>query len=260
MVAGLEKKSRIITPKEKKTIAYHEAGHASVSWLTEHASPLIKVTIVPRGRSLGAAWYLPEERQITTPVQMLDEMCAALGGRAAEEIVFGEISTGALSDLEKITKQAYNMVSIYGLNDKIGNVSFYDSSGQSDYSFNKPYSEKTAETIDAEAKGIIDKAYIRTKEILNANRDKLNQLAELLLEKEVIFKEDMERIFGKRPFIKDEAPLIHNDDEKKNVDTDENPTEVKVEETKAEQESEIESKTEEKPESDKNEKKDESTS
>ncbi|MDA7836923.1 ATP-dependent zinc metalloprotease FtsH [Salibacteraceae bacterium] len=260
VVAGLEKKSRIITPKEKKTIAYHEAGHASVSWLTEHASPLIKVTIVPRGRSLGAAWYLPEERQITTPVQMLDEMCAALGGRAAEEIVFGEISTGALSDLEKITKQAYNMVSIYGLNDKIGNVSFYDSSGQSDYSFNKPYSEKTAETIDAEAKGIIDKAYIRTKEILNANRDKLNQLAELLLEKEVIFKEDMERIFGKRPFIKDEAPLIHNDDEKKNVDTDENPTEVKVEETKAEQESEIESKTEEKPESDKNEKKDESTS
>jgi len=215
VVAGLEKKSRIITPKEKKTIAFHEAGHAAVSWLTEHASPLIKVTIVPRGRSLGAAWYLPEERQITTPVQMLDEMCAALGGRAAEEIVFGEVSTGALSDLEKVTKQAYNMVSIYGLNDKIGNISFYDSSGQSDYSFQKPYSEKTAETIDAEAKLIIDNAYIRTKKILSENREKLNELAELLLEKEVIFKEDMERIFGARPFIKDEAPLIHNEDEKK---------------------------------------------
>ncbi len=261
VVAGLEKKSRIITPKEKKTIAYHEAGHASVSWLTEHASPLIKVTIVPRGRSLGAAWYLPEERQITTPVQMIDEMCAALGGRAAEEIVFGEISTGALSDLEKITKQAYNMVSIYGLNDKIGNVSFYDSSGQSDYSFHKPYSEKTAETIDAEAKSIIDQAYIRTKKILVENRDKLNELAELLLEKEVIFKEDMERIFGKRPFIKDEAPLIHNDDDKKSQNganaeskneslNEEKDATVNAEAPKSEQEIAPEN----------NEKKDESTS
>jgi cell division protease FtsH len=214
VVAGLEKKSRIITPKEKKAIAYHEAGHAAVSWLLEHASPLVKVTIVPRGRSLGAAWYLPEERQLTTEGQMLDEMCAALGGRAAEDIVFGEVSTGALSDLEKVTKQAYSMVSIYGLNDKIGNISFYDSSGQSDYSFQKPYSEKTAELIDSEVKGIIDNAYERTLNILKDNRDKLNQLAELLLDKEVIFKEDMEQIFGKRPFVKDEEPLIHDEEEK----------------------------------------------
>jgi ATP-dependent metalloprotease FtsH len=203
IVAGLEKKSRIITPGEKKAIAYHEAGHAAVSWLTEHASPLVKVTIVPRGRSLGAAWYLPEERQLTTKVQMIDEMCAALGGRASEEIVFGEVSTGALSDLEKVTKQAYAMVSVYGLNDKIGNISFYDSSGQSEYSFQKPYSEKTAETIDSEVKLMIDDAYKRTIGILNANRDKLNALAELLLEKEVIFKEDMETIFGKRTFNKE---------------------------------------------------------
>ena len=203
IVAGLEKKSRIITPGEKKAIAYHEAGHAAVSWLTEHASPLVKVTIVPRGRSLGAAWYLPEERQLTTKVQMIDEMCAALGGRASEEIVFGEVSTGALSDLEKVTKQAYAMVSVYGLNDKIGNISFYDSSGQSEYSFQKPYSEKTAETIDSEVKLMIDDAYKRTIGILNANRDKLNALAELLLEKEVIFKEDMETIFGKRTFKKE---------------------------------------------------------
>jgi ATP-dependent metalloprotease FtsH len=214
VVAGLEKKNRIITPKEKKAIAYHEAGHASVSWLTEHASPLIKVTIVPRGRSLGAAWYLPEERQLTTAAQMTDEMCAALGGRAAEEVVFGEVSTGALSDLEKVTKQAYSMVTVYGLNDKIGNISFYDSSGQSDYSFNKPYSEKTAETIDEEVKLIIEKAYIRTKQILNDNRDKLNELAELLLEKEVIFKEDMVRIFGEKKTSKDEQPLIHDEETK----------------------------------------------
>ncbi len=213
VVAGLEKKSRIITPKEKKTIAFHEAGHASISWLTEHASPLVKVTIVPRGRSLGAAWYLPEERQLTTEDQMMDEMCAALGGRAAEEIIFGEVSTGALSDLEKITKQAYSMVSIYGLNDKIGNISFYDSSGQSDYSFQRPYSEKTAELIDNEVKALVDKAYVRTKQILNANKDKLTELAELLLEKEVIFKEDMERIFGSRSFSKDEEPLIHEADQ-----------------------------------------------
>ncbi|MEZ4721239.1 MAG: ATP-dependent zinc metalloprotease FtsH [Flavobacteriales bacterium] len=213
IVAGLEKKSRIITPKEKKTIAYHEAGHAAVSWLTEHASPLIKVTIVPRGRSLGAAWYLPEERQLTTKAQMLDEMCAALGGRASEEIVFGEVSTGALSDLEKVTKQAYSMVSVYGLNDKIGNISFYDSSGQSDYSFQKPYSDKTAELIDEEVKNIVDEAYDRTKQILGDNRDKLNKLAELLLEKEVIFKEDMENIFGKRQFNRDEEPLIHDSNE-----------------------------------------------
>lgn len=204
IVGGLEKKNKIITKQEKEVIAYHEAGHASVSWLLQYASPLIKVTIVPRGRSLGAAWYLPEERQITTTEQLLDEMCATLGGRAAEEITFGKISTGALSDLEKITKQAYAMVSIYGLNERIGNLSFYDSSGQSDYAFSKPYSEKTAEAIDEEVRLMIEKAYERTKKILSDSKDKLKQLAELLLEKEVIFKEDLENIFGKRPW--DETP------------------------------------------------------
>ncbi len=200
IIGGLEKKNKIILPEEKRVIAFHEAGHASVSWLLEHASPLIKVTIVPRGRSLGAAWYLPEERQITTTDQLIDEMCSALGGRAAEEIVFGKISTGALSDLEKITKQAYAMVTVYGLNSKIGNISFYDSSGQSEYSFNKPYSEKTAQTIDEEVSKLVENAYHRTKELLMLNKDKLSKLANLLLEKEVIFKEDLEGIFGKRPF------------------------------------------------------------
>ncbi|MEM9022422.1 MAG: ATP-dependent zinc metalloprotease FtsH [Bacteroidota bacterium] len=204
IIAGLEKKSKIITPAEKKVIAYHESGHATVSWLLQHASPLVKVTIVPRGKSLGAAWYLPEERQITTPEQMLDEICAALGGRAAEEIVFGKISTGALSDLEKITKQAYAMVSIYGLNDKIGNISFYDSSGQSEYNFQKPYSEKTAQIIDEEVSNLIESAYARTKQLLLDNKENLTRLAESLLEKEVIFKEDLVNIFGKRPFDKDE--------------------------------------------------------
>jgi cell division protease FtsH len=204
IIAGLEKKNKIITPLEKRVIAFHEAGHATVSWMCEHASPLIKVTIVPRGRSLGAAWYLPEERQITTTEQIVDEMCATLGGRAAEEIIFGKISTGALSDLEKITRQAYASIVYYGLNDKIGNVSYYDSSGQSEYSFNKPYSEHTAKTIDEEVKKMIDIAYARTKAILVANKEKLTQLAEKLLEKEVIFKEDLEAIFGKRPFDKPE--------------------------------------------------------
>jgi ATP-dependent metalloprotease FtsH len=202
IVGGLEKKNKIISPEEKKVIAYHEAGHASVSWLVEHASPLIKVTIVPRGRSLGAAWYLPEERQITTKEQMMDEMCAALGGRAAEEVVFGKVSTGALSDLEKVTKQAYAMVTVYGLSDKLGNVSYYDSSGQSEYSFNRPYSEKTAELIDSEVSHIIEGAYARTKQILLENRDKLDRLANDLLTKEVIFKENLEEIFGKRQWEK----------------------------------------------------------
>jgi ATP-dependent metalloprotease FtsH len=200
IIGGLEKKNKLITPQEKKVIAFHEAGHAAVSWLTKYANPLVKVTIVPRGRSLGAAWYLPEERQITTTEQMLDEMCAALGGRGAEELIFGKVSTGALSDLEKITKQAYAMVTVFGLNKKIGNISYYDSSGQSDYSFSKPYSEKTAETIDQEVSNIIESSYKRTKDILTKNKNKLIALAELLLEKEVIFKDDLEKIFGKRPF------------------------------------------------------------
>ena len=200
VIGGLEKKNKIITSEEKKVIAFHEAGHAAVSWLVRYASPLVKVTIVPRGKSLGAAWYLPEERQITTTEQMIDEMCAALGGRAAEEIAFGKISTGALSDLEKITKQAYAMVSVYGLNEKIGNISYYDSSGQSEYSFSKPYSEKTGQIIDEEVSKLVDIAYKRTKKILTENKDKLEKLAAQLLEKEVIFKEDLEKIFGKRAF------------------------------------------------------------
>ncbi len=200
IIGGLEKKNKIISDNERKAIAFHEAGHAAVSWLVKYASPLIKVTIIPRGRSLGAAWYLPEERQITTTEQLLDEMCAALGGRAAEEIIFGKISTGALSDLEKVTKQAYAMVSVYGLSDKIGNISYYDSSGQSDYSFSKPYSEKTAELIDEEVKQMVEISYQRALEILRENKDKLTLLADKLLEKEVIFRDDLELIFGKSKF------------------------------------------------------------
>lgn len=209
IIGGLEKKNKIISAQEKKVIAFHEAGHASVSWLLEHASPLVKVTIVPRGNSLGAAWYLPEERQITTRDQLLDEICAALGGRAAEDVVFGKVSTGALSDLEKITKQAYAMVTIYGLNDKIGNISFYDSSGQQEYSFGKPYSEQTAQIIDQEVKKLIDEAYHRTTTLLTDNKDQLTQLATRLLEKEVLFKEDLEQIFGKRKWEEKElaAPV-----------------------------------------------------
>lgn len=202
IIGGLEKKNKIISMHEKEVIAYHEAGHATTSWLLEHASPLVKVTIVPRGQSLGAAWYLPEERSITTFDQMLDEMCAALGGRAAEEIIFGKVSTGALSDLEKITKQAYAIVTIYGLNDRIGNISFYDSTGQQEYAFGKPYSEHTAEVIDEEVKKLVDMAYARTRKILEENKDKLSLLAGKLLEQEVIFREDLEDIFGKRPFDK----------------------------------------------------------
>lgn len=202
IIGGLEKKNKIITPEEKKAIAYHEAGHATVSWLLEHAAPLVKVTIVPRGRSLGAAWYLPEERQIVRTDQIQDEMCAALGGRAAEEITFGKISTGALSDLEKVTKQARAMVTIYGLNDKIGNLTYYDPTGE-EYGFTKPYSEKTAQVIDEEIREIIEQQYQRALDILRTNREKLTILAELLLEREVIFKEDLEHIFGKRPHDND---------------------------------------------------------
>ncbi len=204
IIGGLEKKNKIISKDEKKVIAFHEAGHATVSWMLEHAAPLVKVTIVPRGRSLGAAWYLPDERQLTTTEQFMDEICATLGGRAAEEVVFGRISTGALSDLERITKQAYAMVTYYGLNPKIGNISYYDTSGQ-EFMMTKPYSEKTAETIDEEVKKMIDLAYEQTKQILRDNRDKLDQLAAKLIEKEVIFKEDLEHIFGKRQWDKDLA-------------------------------------------------------
>ncbi|WP_411377728.1 ATP-dependent zinc metalloprotease FtsH [Flavobacterium psychrophilum] len=203
IVGGLEKKNKIITPEEKKAIAIHEAGHATVSWMLEHAAPLIKVTIVPRGQSLGAAWYLPEERQIVRPNQMLDEMCATMGGRAAEKVIFNNISTGALSDLEKVTKQARAMVTVYGLNDKLGNITYYDSSGQSDYNFSKPYSEETARTIDQEISILIEGQYQRAIALLELHKDKLNQLADILIEKEVIFKDDLETIFGKRPFDKE---------------------------------------------------------
>ncbi|MCE2496413.1 MAG: ATP-dependent zinc metalloprotease FtsH [Flavobacteriales bacterium] len=207
IIGGLEKKNKLISEDEKNTIAFHEAGHATVSWLLEHAAPLVKVTIIPRGRSLGAAWYLPEERSITHTEQMLDEMCATMGGRAAEKVMFDKISTGALSDLEKVTKQAQAMVTIYGLNDKIGNVTYYDSSGQSDYSFSKPYSEKTAELIDEEVKALIEIQYKRAIELLGNNKDKLIKLAEQLLEEEVIFKEDLETIFGKRPWKNEQDKL-----------------------------------------------------
>lgn len=211
IIGGLEKRSKIISEDEKKTIAFHEAGHAVVSWLVEHASPLVKVSIVPRGQSLGAAWYLPEERQITTTQQILDEMCAALGGRAAESVVFDKISTGALSDLEKVTKQAYALVTVYGLNERIGNVSYYDSRGEQ--SFTKPYSEETARIIDEEVSKVIEAAYDRAKQILSTNADKLTALAESLLKNEVIFKEDVERILGARPFAVAESSIASTEEE-----------------------------------------------
>ncbi len=221
IIGGLEKKNKVIKPEEKKRVAHHEAGHATASWLLKHAHPLVKVTIVPRGQSLGAAWYLPEERVLVEKEHMLDEMAATLAGRAAEEIVFGNISTGALNDLEKVTKQARAMVTIYGLNDRIGNLTYYDSSGQ-EYGFTKPYSEKTAEIIDEEISKLIEEQYQRVKELLQKNKDKLIKLAERLLEKEVIFKEDLEEILGKRPF---------EDQENQNADktgNDKSETETKT--------------------------------
>ncbi len=200
IIGGLEKKNKIITPDEKRTIAFHEAGHATISWLLEYANPLVKVTIIPRGKALGAAWYLPEERQITNKDQLLDEICSALGGRASEEVNFGKLSTGALNDLERVTKQSYAMVSYFGLSEKIGNLSFYDSTGQSEYSFTKPFSERTAEIIDQEVKRIVDEQYNRALETLKKHKDGLVKLGELLLEKEVLFGEDLEKIFGKRMF------------------------------------------------------------
>ena len=239
IIGGLEKKSKIISPNEKKTIAYHEAGHATVSWMLEYASPLVKVTIVPRGKSLGAAWYLPEERQLTTTAQMLDEICAAMGGRAAEEVFFGRISTGALSDLEKVTKMAYAMVSMYGLSKEIGNISYYDSSGQQS-GFTKPYSEERAQLIDKEVSRILEEEYTRAKEVLTSNKDKVEKLGAELLEKEVIFKSDLETIFGARKWKSyEEEQLIKLDNKKAESDKKakkevalekkENTTEVKEE-------------------------------
>lgn len=221
IIGGLERKSKIISKNEKKTIAFHEAGHATVSWLLEHANPLLKVTIIPRGRALGAAWYLPEERSITTKEQLLDEMCSALGGRASEEIVFGKVSTGALNDLEKVTKQAIAMVSYFGMSEKVGTISFYDSTGQNEYGFTKPYSDKTSELIDNEIKAIVEEQYIRAKKVLDDNMEGLTKLAETLLEKEVIFSDDLEKIFGKRPWTKEEE-ITEKKEDKDISDKDEN--------------------------------------
>jgi len=254
IIGGLEKKNKIIKKEEKKTIAFHEAGHATVSWLLEYASPLVKVTIVPRGRALGAAWYLPEERQITTTEQMLDEMCATLGGRASEDLNFGRISTGALNDLERVTKQAFAMISYYGMSEKIGNRSFYDSSGQQEYSFNKPYSEKTAETIDNEVKILIDAQYKRAKDLLKKNKKGLKQLAEILLEKEVIFSDDLEKIYGKRPWVSDEIlpespakALSSKDAEKEEKPKVEEKTEAKEDVAHKEKPEDKKTETKEKP-------------
>ena len=227
IIGGLEKKNKIISKKEREVIAFHEAGHATVSWMLEHAAPLVKVTIVPRGKSLGAAWYLPEERQITTREQMMDEMCAALGGRAAEKIIFGKVSTGALSDLEKVTRQATAMVTVYGLSDKIGNISYYDSSGQNS-SFNKPYSEQTARTIDEEVRAITEEAYARALKVLEENEESLSKLAHELLKKEVIFREDLEILFGKRLWDSNEKITLNPSKASSNEDTkDPAPEELK---------------------------------
>ena len=212
IIGGLERRGSVISPEEKRSIAFHESGHACVSWMLRYASPLVKVTIVPRGKALGAAWYLPEERQLTTYDQLVDEMTATLGGRAAEEITFGRVSTGALNDLERVTKQAYAMVVYYGLDKKIGNVSYYDSTGQQEYAFNRPYSEKTAQDIDAQIHELVESCYQKAKDILNEHKEQLGELAQLLLEREVIFTEDVERILGKRPFEAQENPVTAEND------------------------------------------------
>ena len=212
IVGGLEKKNKIITQDEKKSIAIHEAGHATLSWYLEHANPLVKVTIVPRGKALGAAWYLPEERQITTKEQMLDEMCALLGGRAAEEVFIGEISSGAMNDLERVTKQAYAMITYMGMSDKLPNLSYYDSTGQ-EYQFSKPYSDETAKLIDNEVKSMIANQYERAKQILTEKKSGHNELAKILLEKEIIFAHDLEDIFGKRPWVSRSEEIFEQKEE-----------------------------------------------
>jgi len=218
IVGGLEKKTKITTIAEKKSIAYHEAGHATISWMLEYANPLVKVTIVPRGEALGAAWYLPEERQLTNREHMLDEMCSTLGGRAAEEVFLHQMSTGAINDLERVTKRAYAMVAYFGMSDKLANMSYYDSTGNSDYGFTKPYSEKTAELIDSEAKSIVAVEFERAKKILVDNAAKHNTLAELLIEKEVIFAEDLEKIFGKRPWTSRNDELMAQNEESEKLE------------------------------------------
>jgi cell division protease FtsH len=217
IIGGLEKKTKITTEQERRTIALHEAGHASLSWLLEHANPLIKVTIVPRGRALGAAWYLPEERQITTKEQMLDEMCATLGGRAAEDLFVGKISTGAMNDLERVTKQAYGMTAYLGMSEKLPNLCYYNND---EYSFNRPYSERTAEVIDDEVKTMVNEQYDRAKQILSEYSSQHNQLADLLIEKEVIFAEDVERIFGKRPWTSRSEEIMAAESKKKTDSND----------------------------------------
>jgi cell division protease FtsH len=229
IIGGLEKKTKIMTIQEKRAIALHEAGHATISWFLEHANPLIKVTIVPRGRALGAAWYMPEERQITTKEQMLDEMCATLGGRAAEEVFIGQISTGAMNDLERVTKQAYGMIAYAGMSDKLPNLCYYNND---EYSFSKPYSERTAELIDEEVKRMINEQYTRAKELLCKHKEGHNQLAQLLVEKEVIFAEDVEQIFGKRPWASRSEEIMNNE-EKKQIDSSENKEELLLENKEA---------------------------
>ncbi len=250
IVGGLEKRSKITTQEEKRSIAIHEAGHASISWLLRYANPLIKVTIVPRGRALGAAWYLPEERQITTREQMLDEMCATLGGRAAEEVFLGRISTGASNDLERVTKQAYAMVVYFGMSEKLPNLSYYDSTGQ-EYGFTKPYSEDTAKLIDEEVSKIVSEQYERAKKILKENADKHAQLAEVLISCEVIFSEDVEHIFGKRPWVSRSEEILQDEESaKQEGEKAEKETQEKDLSTGNDNTYERENKTEEKPEKD----------
>ena len=243
IVGGLEKKTKVMTAAEKRAIALHEAGHATISWFLEHANPLIKVTIVPRGRALGAAWYLPEERQITTKEQMLDEMCATLGGRAAEEIFIGHISTGAMNDLERVTKQAYGMIAYLGMSDKLPNLCYYNNE---EYSFNRPYSEKTAELIDTEVKNMVNEQYERAKKILSEHREGHNQLAQLLIVKEVIFAEDVERIFGKRPWASRSEEIMAAKESQEAAEAEKRLAEEVKEKEKEIKEEEAENSTEEK--------------
>ena len=230
IVGGLEKRSKVLTDQEKHTIAYHESGHASVSWLLRWANPLVKVTIVPRGKALGAAWYLPEERQITTYEQMFDEMTSLMAGRASEEIVYGKISTGALNDIERATKMAQALVTYYGMSPEVGNISFYDSTGQSEYSFGKPFSEKTAETIDREVKRMVEEAYAKAKELLQSHREQLDELATQLYDKEVLFREDLERIYGPRPWETETPQKISQDDEPEAVEEEKETSDKDFEE------------------------------